>query len=69
VSEAGNRVSNTTDAERPWWHGTVCPTGRLRFKESGESGVILQEMVTDTGGMRRHWVTIPVVTAGASDDA
>jgi len=67
--QAAYAVSGMTDAERPWWHGTVCPTGRLRFKENGESGMILQEMVTDTGGMRRRWVTIPVVTAGASDDA
>lgn len=60
-------MSNQT-AERPWWHGTVCPTGRLRFKESGD-GMILQELVTDTGGIRRRWLAIPVVTEGESDDA
>ena len=56
--------------ERPWWSGTVCPTGSFRLKRIYDiaDGVRLQQLITDTSGWQKRWVDIPTVDAWAADD-
>lgn len=61
----------------PWWSGTVVPTNTYRWKclewhdirRAGcIGGMVLQQLIRDTGGGKRRWVDVPRVWHGASDD-
>lgn len=67
-----------SETEAPWWRGTVCPTGTYRWKalqwhdrrRAGcIGGMVLQQLITDTNGMRRRWVDVPIVSYAETDDA
>lgn len=52
----------------PWWCGAVIPTGRYRLKLDPWGHPHLQQLVTDTGGVRKRWTYIATVMAQSSDD-
>ena len=55
--------------EKPWWEGTVIPTGQYRLKviENCSTGR-LQHLVRPTSGGKGRWVDIKIVAFDASDD-
>lgn len=67
MNETTEEQRNET-IDRPWWHGTVCPTGYLRVKVDLAGNYRMQELVRPTGGGRGRWINLPMVDAGVSDD-
>lgn len=52
-----------------WWKRKHVPTNsyRLKARPFGDPPV-LQQRVSDMAGLRHHWITIPMVLNGTSDD-